>query len=104
MEDHEFIGQYVRYLVLERKGNLSDEEKREKNLIYTNIKNYVITGEDLLEASLSESLPEEFFKDEETERDIKDLTSKLKRIEDEIGNKQGSLIDKINFILDSNSK
>lgn len=102
MEIDDFVGQYARYLTLKlHERNLSAEEKREKDLIYTNIKNYVVTGEELLEEDLLGRFPEGFFKDKETEKYLEKLTSKLERIKGEIGDKQGTLIERIKSILTS---
>lgn len=97
MDNEEFIRQYAQYLILKRKEKLTPEEKREKDQIYTNIRSYVITGEELIDSDLNEYLEDKFFKNEETET----LHKKLEKIEAELTDKQGTLVDKLNSILSS---
>ena len=107
MDNYDFIKQFARYLALEREeGQFSKEEKAERDLIYTHLKDYVITGEELLEGNLMGYLQEESFKDKRTElqEHIKNLESTLESMRKEIQGKQGGpWIEGLKRILDKKS-
>ena len=99
MDNEDFLKQYAEYLTLKNKDNLSEEEKKQMNLAYTNIRNYVISGEELIDSDLPQYFPSGTFTDESG--GIKDLELKLDRIRKEINGKDGQIIERLNRILDS---
>ncbi|MEK6819615.1 MAG: hypothetical protein AABY03_00245 [Nanoarchaeota archaeon] len=98
MDNEDFIRQYAEYLTLKNKDNLSEEEKKQMHLAYEHIRNYVISGEELIESDLPQYLPLKTSKDESNS---KNLELKLDRIRKEINGKDGQIIDRLNNILNS---
>jgi len=100
MDSEEFAKQYAEYLVLNRKGNLSKEEKAQMSLAYDHIKDYVISGEELIGCNLFQYFPDGVLINEELDNQEK-LFEKLEEIRKEISGKQGTLVNRLNSILSS---